>query len=85
MIHFLGLPAVYQTANGPVVRETIWPRAALIYLYDIQFMAVTPYKLFEFAQTAAGVNLGGSRSLRRSLVIQDFLPDRHPIPVDRGP
>ena len=68
MIHFLGLPAVYQTANGPVVRETIWPRAALIYLYDIQFMAVTPYKLFEFAQTAAGVNHRGP--LLRSLAIQ---------------
>lgn len=41
------------------LRETIWQEAAYIYLYHVQFRAVTAYELFEFAQTAASVNLGG--------------------------
>lgn len=73
-----------MTANGPVVRKIIWLEAANIDLYDIPFRAVTPYELFEFAETAAGVNLGGP--LLRSLVILlQVIPARHPISVIRGP
>ena len=72
----LGLHAVYHTANEPVLQKTVWLQATFADLLDVQFRAVTPYKLFEFPDFSGGTNLGGP--LLRSLVIQGSLPDTQP-------
>ena len=55
------------------LRKTVWFQAAFADLLDVQFTAVTPYKLFESTELSGGTNLGGP--LLRSLVIQGNLPD----------
>ena len=49
------------------LRKTVWFQAAFADLLDVQFTAVTPYKLFESTELSGGTNLGGP--LLRSLVI----------------